>query len=143
MLPATPNRNAARRHAGFFFTMCSLLLTLCVTTLAHAQAADLVRTPVLARSPRREQAYTQFLQDQQTPGSPDYHHWLTPIEMGKRFGVSSHDIHAVTVWLQSQNLHVDCISNSRERIVFAGVASAIGAAFGAEMHYYRVSGEKR
>ena len=100
-------------------------------------------TLVLARSPQREQAYTQFLQDQQNPASPDYHHWLTPVEMGKRFGVSSHDIHAVSAWLQSQGLHVDSISNSRERILFGGPASAIASAFGAEMHYFMVDGEKR
>jgi pseudomonalisin len=100
-------------------------------------------TMVLARPPQREQAYTQFLQDQQNPASPDYHHWLTPVEIGKRFGASSHDIHAVTVWLQSQNLHVDSVSNSRERIVFSGPASAIASAFGAEMHYFTVGAEKR
>ena len=151
-----------------------------MTTLTHAQTADLVRTPVdpasrvpltghhpawanaqndvgavpadlpierltivLARSPQREQAYTQFLQDQQSPASPDYHHWLTPVEIGKRFGASSHDIHAVTVWLESQNLHVDSVSNSRERIVFSGPASAVASAFGAEMHYFTVGSEKR
>jgi pseudomonalisin len=100
-------------------------------------------TMVLARPPLREQAYTQFLQDQQNPASPDYHHWLTPVEIGKRFGASSHDIHAITVWLQSQNLHVDSVSNSRERIVFSGPASAIASAFGAEMHYFTVGAEKR
>jgi pseudomonalisin len=100
-------------------------------------------TIVLARSPQVEQAYTQFLKDQQDPASPDYHHWLTPVEIGKRFGVSSHDIHAVTVWLQSQNLHVDSISNSRDRIVFSGPASSIASAFGAEMHYFTVGTEKR
>jgi pseudomonalisin len=100
-------------------------------------------TMVLARPPQREQAYTQFLQDQQNPASPDYHHWLTPVEIGKRFGASSHDIHAITVWLQSQNLHVDSVSNSRERIVFSGPASAIASAFGAEMHYFTVGAEKR
>jgi pseudomonalisin len=100
-------------------------------------------TIVLARSPQREQAYTQFLQDQQSPASPDYHHWLTPVEIGKRFGASSHDVHAVTVWIESQNLHVDSVSNSRERIIFSGPASAIASAFGAEMHYFTVGSEKR
>src|ERR1700674_3071275 len=37
-------------------------------------------TVVLAHSPQGELAYTQFLQDQQNPVSPDYHHWLTPVE---------------------------------------------------------------
>ena len=100
-------------------------------------------TLVLARPPQVEQAYAQFLKDQQDPASPDYHHWLTPAQIGKRFGVSAHDIHAVTVWLQSQNLQVDSVANSRQRITFSGPASTVGNAFGAEMHYYMVKGEKR
>ncbi len=100
-------------------------------------------TLVLARPAQVEQAYTQFLKDQQDPGSPEYHHWLTPAQIGKRFGVSAHDIHAVTVWLQSQNLHVDAVSNSRQRITFSGPASAVGNAFAAEMRYFTVNGEKR
>jgi subtilase family serine protease len=113
---------------------------------AGAVPADLpieTLTLVLARPPQVEQAYTQFLKDQQDPGSPDYHHWLTPAQIGKRFGVSAHDIHAVAVWLQSQNLTVDAVSNSRQRITFSGPASAVGNAFGAEMHYFTVNGEKR
>ncbi|MGA8492305.1 MAG: protease pro-enzyme activation domain-containing protein [Terriglobales bacterium] len=113
---------------------------------AGAVPADLPMerlTVVLARPPQVEQAYTQFLKDQQDPASPDYHHWLTPVQIGKRFGVSSHDLQAVTVWLQSQNLTVDAVSNSRQRITFSGPASAVGNAFGAELHYFTVNGEKR
>jgi subtilase family serine protease len=100
-------------------------------------------TVLLNRPPQLEQAYKQFLQDQQNPASPDYHHWLTPIEIGQRFGASMHDIEAVKAWLVSQGLRVDAISNSHDRITFSGPASAFAAAFGAEMHYYTVSGDNR
>ncbi len=181
MATAIANRNVVpSRWITVFCTVCSLAMTLCISVLAHAQSADLVRTPVdpvkrvpltghhptwanpkndagavpadlpmerltlvLARSPERERAYTQFLENQQNPASPDYHHWLTPAEIGRRFGASSHDIQAVTAWLESQSLRVDSISNSRERIVFSGPASAIATTFGAEMHYFTVAGEKR
>jgi subtilase family serine protease len=66
-------------------------------------------TVLLNRPPQLEQAYKQFLQDQQNPASPDYHHWLTPIEIGQRFGASMHDIEAVKAWLVSQGLRVDAI----------------------------------
>jgi len=100
-------------------------------------------TIVLNRSPQRQAAFEQFLRDQQNPASPDYHHWLTPIEIGQRFGVSSHDIAAVTGWLRSQGLLVDSVSNSRQRITFSGPASAVAVAFATEMHYFTVNGEKR
>ena len=100
-------------------------------------------TIVLNRSPQRQQAFDQFLLDQQNPASPDYHHWLTPAQIGQRFGASSHDIAAVTGWLQSQGLRVDSVSNSRQRIIFSGPASAVAIAFATEMHYFTVNDEKR
>ena len=100
-------------------------------------------TVLLARPPQVQQALDQFLQNQQDPASPDYHRWLTPVEFGQRFGVSLHDIAAVTQWLQSQNLQVDSVSDSGVRINFSGSASAVANAFDAEMHYFTVSGEKR
>ena len=98
---------------------------------------------VLARSPQQQQAFDQLLREQLDPASPNYHHWLTPVEIGERFGASQHDLDAITNWLQSQNLHPDFIANSRARIQFSGPASAIANAFGAEMRYYVVDGEQR
>jgi pseudomonalisin len=98
---------------------------------------------VLARSPQQQQAFDQLLREQLDPASPNYHHWLTPVEIGERFGASQHDLDAITNWLQSQNLHPDFIANSRVRIQFSGPASSIANAFGAEMRYYNVDGEQR
>ncbi len=100
-------------------------------------------TLLLARPPQVQQAFEQFLENQQNPASSDYHHWLTSIEVGERFGVSLHEVATITQWLQSQNLQVDSVSASRVRINFSGSASAVGNAFGAEMHYFAVNGEKR
>ncbi len=100
-------------------------------------------TLVLARSPQEQQAFEQFLRNQQNPASSDYHHWLTPREVGERFGVSLHDTAAITQWLQSQNLRVDSVADSRVRINFSGAAAAVGNAFGGEMHYFLMNGKKR
>jgi subtilase family serine protease len=37
--------------------------------------------------------------EQQTPGSANYHHWLTPEEYGQRVGVSDADSSKVIQWL--------------------------------------------
>src|SRR4029077_8193082 len=100
-------------------------------------------TLVLARSPQGQQAFEKFLQDQQDPASAEYHHWLTSMEVGERFGVSPHDILAITQWLQSQKLHVDSVSDIRMLIPFSGSASALHPGFGTEMHYFNVHSEKR
>ena len=96
-------------------------------------------TVLLQRTPAQQQAFEQLLQAQQTPGSPQYHHWLTPQQIGQRFGASQQNITAVTGWLQSQGLHVDGISNSRTRIIYSGSAAAVGKALGTEFHYYNVA----
>jgi subtilase family serine protease len=99
-------------------------------------------TIVLNRPPQVEQAFTQLLADQQNPKSPNYHHWLTPVEIGNRFGVSDHDLGAVTGWLQAQGLTVDDVANSRIRVTFSGTAANVANAFGGEMHYFQVGAEK-
>jgi subtilase family serine protease len=100
-------------------------------------------TLVLARSDEQEKAFEQFLADQQNPSSPEFHHWLTPEEVGARFGVSDADMAAVESWLQSQGLQVNWISPSRIFIGFGGTVTNIGRAFGTELRYYNVNGAQR
>ena len=100
-------------------------------------------TLVLARSPERQKAFDQFVEDQQNPASPNYHHWLTPVEIGTQFGLSDDDIAAVSAWLKSQGLHVNWVAPSKIFIAFGGTAPSIGRAFGTEMHAYNVHGEQR
>ena len=83
----------------------------------------------LRRSPQRQQAFERLLREQQDPASPNYHQWLTPSEIGARFGASAHDIDAVSAWLTSQGLTVDGVSNDRQRIHFGGRAADVSAAF--------------
>jgi len=100
-------------------------------------------TLVLQRSPQQQQAFEQFLQQLQDRSSSNYHHFLTPIQIGQRFGVAQQDIEAISEWLRAQGLRVDSVSNSRMMIDFSGTASRVGAAFVTEMRYYMVHGEQR
>jgi subtilase family serine protease len=100
-------------------------------------------TVVLKRSPQQQKAFEKFLQQLQDPSSPNYHHFLTPVQVGKRFGASQQDIDAISQWLSSQGLRVDSVANSRMMIDFSGNAAQVGAAFATEMHYYMVAGEQR
>lgn len=100
-------------------------------------------TLVLQRSPQQQAALTQLLADLQNPASTQFHHWLTPDEMGLRFGLSDSDIAAISSWLQSQNLHVNWIAPNRAFIGFGGAAADVNRAFQTEMHAYTVDGESR
>jgi hypothetical protein len=100
-------------------------------------------TFVLARSDEQELAFDQLLADQLDPVSQDFHRWLTPQEIGQRFGISDNDISAITAWLQSQGLHVNWISQSRILISFGGTAADMGRAFQTEFHNYKVNDKQR
>jgi pseudomonalisin len=100
-------------------------------------------TLVLQRSPQRQQAFERFLRQLQDRSSGNYHHFLSPTQLGQKFGVPESDIDAITGWLTAQGLRVDSVSNSRMMIDFSGTASMIGAAFGTQMLYYEVNGEQR
>jgi Pro-kumamolisin, activation domain len=97
-------------------------------------------TLVLARSPEQEQAFQQLLADQQNPASPDFRKWLSPEEIGQRFGLSDNDLAAVTAWLQGQGLQVNWVAPSRIFIRFSGAAANVGRAFQTEFHEYNLHG---
>lgn len=113
---------------------------------AGAVPADLPMenvTMVLARSGQQEQAFEQLLKDQQDPSSPAYHQWLTPTEIGERYGLSDDDIVTITAWMRSQGLRVDWVSPSRTLIGFGGTAADVNRAFQTTLHYYNVNGRRR
>jgi hypothetical protein len=97
----------------------------------------------LRRSPDRQLAYENFLREQQDPTSANYRHWLTPSEIGERFGASQHDIDLLSGWLQTQGLKFDAVANNRLRIHFSGRADKVTAAFATELHYFQAGAEKR
>ncbi len=100
-------------------------------------------TLVLSRSPEQQQAFESFLAEQQNPASLEFHHWLTPAEVGSRFGLSDSDIASLTAWLQSQGLHINWISPSRIFIGFGGTAADLGRALHTQLHSYTVNGAQR
>lgn len=98
----------------------------------------------LKRSPERQQAFDAYLREQRDPASPNYQRWLTPSEIGERFGAAQSDIDAVSEWLRSQGLTVDSVANNRLQIQFSGSAAAVSAAFRTELRYFEAAqAEKR
>lgn len=98
---------------------------------------------VLKRSDAQQREFEAFLAQQQDPSSPNFHRWLTPVQVGERFGASMNDVEAVTAWLRARGLRVDAVANSRMRIEFSGAAGQVAAAFATRLHSYLVNGESR
>jgi uncharacterized protein (TIGR03437 family) len=82
-----------------------------------------------------------FLAEQQLPGSPNYHKWLTPEQFGDRFGLTSNDIAQVTAWLQSEGLKIDNVARGRHWITFSGTADQAARTFHTSFHHFLVNGE--
>jgi subtilase family serine protease len=96
-----------------------------------------------ARSAEQQQDLAQLLTQLYNRSSPQFHKWLSPDQFAARFGMSTQDIAAASLWLERQGFSVDRVSRSRNRIFFSGSAAQVEAAFHTEMHTYRVDGEVR
>lgn len=92
---------------------------------------------LLKRSPAIQAALDQFTADQQDPRSPSYHQWLTPEEMGERFGVASEDLQQISSWLQGHGFQIESIAHSGMLVVFSGTEAQLEQAFHTSMHILR------
>lgn len=74
---------------------------------------------------------------QQTPGSANYHKWLTPAEYANRFGLSDDDLAKVQTWIEQQGFTVDRVAQSHNSISFSGTVGQVEMAFQTEIHNYK------
>ena len=98
-------------------------------------------TLVLSRSAERQAAFDAFVESQYDSSSPNFHQWLTPAQIGERFGPAEADIAALTGWLASQGFTVKNVAQDRMAIDFSGTAGKVRSAFHAEIHNLSVGGE--
>jgi uncharacterized repeat protein (TIGR03803 family) len=96
---------------------------------------------LLQRAPEQEQDLEQFINDLHDPASPQFHHWITAEEFGRRFGVPWQDVSRVTDWLESQGFQVNLVYPNRILIDFSGSAGQVRQAFHTEIHHLRVKDE--
>jgi pseudomonalisin len=108
-----------------------------------AADTNLHLTFVLSRAPQLQADFTQLLADQQDPGSPRYHQWLTPEQVGELYGPTLHDIDALAAWLASRGLAPSEVSPSRIFVTVNGPASTVSAALSTSFHTFTLNGEPR
>ncbi len=85
----------------------------------------------------------QLLRDQQDPGSPRYHQWLTPDAFGRQFGPPQAELDAAAGWLAGQGFTVESVARSGLAITFSGTAVQVGRAFRTTIVEYDLDGVKR
>ena len=97
---------------------------------------------VLQRPAEREADLSKMIDQMHTPGSAQFHKWVTPAEYGERFGLAQEDIAQVTEWLKMHGFTVNQVSPNGTVIDFSGTAGQLREAFHTEMHNLEVRGEK-
>lgn len=79
--------------------------------------------------PVKNRAAVEALLDQlHTPGSPAYHHWLTPAQFNTQFGPSASLVNAITQELSAKGVHV--VQTHTHNLTVSATAGAVNAAFG-------------
>lgn len=98
---------------------------------------------VLKRSDSQETALKQLIDEQHTPGSPNYHKWLTPEQFGAQFGPSDQDITTVTTWLTNHGFNVSKVNPGHQTIEISGSVAQLRNAFHTQIHAYSINGQTR
>jgi subtilase family serine protease len=94
----------------------------------------------LKRSPDRETALKQYIEELQDPKSPNYHKWLTAEQFAEHYGVAKEDVDAVTAWLEAHGFTVNGVQPSGLTVDFSGTAGKVSSAFRTDIHHLSVNG---
>ncbi len=97
-------------------------------------------TLVLSRSPEQQAAFDAFVASQYESGSPNFHQWLTPGQIGAQFGPAPADIATITGWLTTHGFTVKQVAPDRMTIRFSGTAAEVESAFHTQIHNLLVNG---
>ncbi len=108
--------------------------------MGRVNAGTKIRGVTMYFKPTAEQKsdLDALVKAQQTPGSSNYHKWLSPEEYASRFGLSDNDLAKVQSWLEQQGFSVDRVANSHNSISFSGTIAQVEAAFQTEIHNYNI-----
>lgn len=90
---------------------------------------------VLKRPAESEAALQKLIEELHDTASPArYHRWLTPAQLGARFGLAAQDLSTIQGWLKSQGFSVNRVYASSLVVDFSGTAAQVRNAFHTEVH---------
>lgn len=96
----------------------------------------------LKRSPEREAALIEYIDELHDVKSANYHQWLTADQFAVHFGVAVSDLDTVTTWLKSKGFAVNGMQASGLMLDFSGTAGQVRSAYHTEIHNLEVNGVK-
>ncbi len=104
--------------------------------LARIPSSERVQV-TLSLQPRDPSGLEAYADAVSTPGSPQYHRFLTPAQVGERFGASAADRRAVSAYLARKGLIVTLVAPNGMAVLAEGPAAQAEAAFGTRLSYFQ------
>lgn len=108
------------------------------TLVSHATASKVLNMTI-SLAPAHRAAFQAFSNAVSDPRSPDYHRFLTPVQVGERFGASTATVNAAVAYLKSKGMQVKMVSDSHLAILFSGRVDKVEAAFSTKINNYKVA----
>jgi subtilase family serine protease len=96
----------------------------------------------LQRSPEREAALKQYIDELHDASSANFHQWLTADRFAQSFGAAKADVDTVTAWLRSKGFTVNGVQATGLMVDFSGTAGQVRSAYNTEIHNLEVNGVK-
>ena len=96
----------------------------------------------LVLSLRNATAAQAFVRQVSSPGSAQFHHYLTDAQWVSRFGPTQAGVAKAEAWLRHEGFKVGSVAKDRLFVSVAGTARRVEHAFGVKLGYYTVNGHK-
>ena len=106
--------------------------------LGPTDPSTAVEVQLVLRQPAAA-AITPFLASLQDPSSPQYHHYLSVADYGKRFGLDDAAIARVVAWLTAGGFSVDPVEPQRTQVRGHGTVAAAQALLGVTIRDHRLA----
>jgi subtilase family serine protease len=91
---------------------------------------------------RNAAAAQAFVRQVSSPGSAEFHHYLTDAQWMSRFGPTQADVSKAEAWLRQAGFRVGSVARDRLYVTAAGTALRVEHAFGVKLGYYEVNGHR-
>ena len=91
-------------------------------------------------APSSRAAFEAYANGVSDPKSATYHRFLTPVQIGQRFGASASTVNATVAYLKSKGLSITMIGDNHMAVLAKGRADKIESAFSTKLYNYRAVG---
>ncbi len=104
-------------------------------------ATDILHLSISLK-PRDVNAFESFADSVSDPKSPNYRNFISPEEVGARFGLTDTEVSQVTNYLSSNGMQVKLVAKNHLSILFDATVAQAQNAFHTNFHQFSVFGSK-